>query len=129
MIPLESFWLKPSSASKQNSKYLPGTMKTIEFQTGFVPDFVSDWPSVVAILLLLIFPHSRLRKYFLFMHLSSKQAINTSKESWSTFVYHFIQIYLTIMRQFWPILGKKTTCNYIRIKTLATVKRHSQYEW
>ena len=26
-------------------------------------------------------------------------------------------------------IGKKTTCNYIRIKTLATVKCHSQYEW
>lgn len=39
MISLERFWLKLKSASKQDSKYLPEPLKTIKFQTDFLPDF------------------------------------------------------------------------------------------
>lgn len=39
MISLERFWLKPKSASKQDSKYLPEPLKTIKFQTDSVSDF------------------------------------------------------------------------------------------
>ena len=38
MIPLERVWLKPKSASKQDSIYLLEPMKTIKFQTDFVSD-------------------------------------------------------------------------------------------
>lgn len=39
MFPLERSWLKPQFGSKQNSLYLPGPVKTINFQTEFVFPF------------------------------------------------------------------------------------------
>ena len=109
MIPLERFWLKPKSALNKTLNIYRNRWNLLNFKLTLYQT------SVFAI------------KF---------QAINTSKESWWTFACHFhcgpAVFHLDIRDHYEIVLvniGKKTTCNYIRLKTKSRVKRYLQYEW